>query len=95
MHYQGNGFNADKIKQIAQALSAGYGYKFTSYGTASPDSYAKSPSYITKAGAKGGIIEMNDYDVGSGAYHTAHTMEANYTLLMECIYMWLTDQGGI
>jgi hypothetical protein len=72
-------------------MKANYNLSFTSYGTADPINSAKSPSYITFAGAKGGIIEMNDYDVASEAYHTSFTMEADYTLLLNCIYMWLSD----
>jgi hypothetical protein len=90
-HYQGNGFNSAKLRKIAEAMNANYNLKFTSYGSADPSTSAKSPSYITQVGAKGGIIEMNDFDVNSGSYHSDFTMEANYTLLLECIYMWLSD----
>lgn len=94
-HYQGNGFNADKMNEIAETMKANYNLKFTSYGEAPQETTAKSPTYISKIGAKGGIIEFQareGYMADSiSALHTSRIMEANYTLLLECIYAWLTD----
>ena len=94
-HYQGNGFNADKMNEIAENMKANYNLKFTSYGEAPQETTAKSPTYISKIGAKGGIIEFQareGYMADSTAsLHTSRIMEANYTLLLECIYAFLTD----
>ena len=91
-HYQGNGFSASKIADIAEILYANYGLKFTDYGTADPESTSggKSPAYITWAGARGGIIEMQAEGPHDTRY-TATQMEANYTMLLQCINMWLSD----
>lgn len=95
MHYQGNGFNADKLAEIAQAIKVNYNLRLTSYSDAPLDTTAKSPTYITQAGAVGGIIEMQAREGKLGedgaALHTARIMEANYTLLLQCVHMWLTD----
>ena len=94
-HYQGNGFDAEKIKTIAEVMKCNYNSNFTSYNTAPLETTAKSPTYITKVGAKGGIIEMQPMEGDTLNFLTAWTMEANYTLLLECIYMWLTDAQGV
>lgn len=93
-HYQGNGFSAAKLCDIAEILYTNYGLKFTDYGTADPESSSggKSPAYITWAGAKGGILEMQAEGPHTARY-TASVMEANYTLLLQCMHMWLLDCG--
>ena len=90
-HYQGNGFDDAKIKKIAEVMKINYNLNFTSYGTAPLTTTAKSPTYITKAGAKGGIIEFQNRIGASGTRHTERAMEACYTLLLESMHMWLTD----
>lgn len=90
-HYQGNGFDESKIKKIAEVMKSNYNLNFTSYGTAPLTTTAKSPTYITKAGAKGGIIEFQNRIGGSGTRHTERAMEGCYTLLLEAMHMWLTD----
>lgn len=90
-HYQGNGFDESKIKKIAEVMKMNYNLNFTSYGTAPLATTAKSPTYITKAGAKGGIIEFQNRIGGSGTRHTERAMEGCYTLLLESMHMWLTD----
>ena len=94
-HYQGNGFNAEKLALIAETMVANYTLRVTSYSDAPLATTAKSPTYITQAGAVGGIIEMQAREGKMGeegaALHTARIMEANYTMLLQCIQMWLTD----
>ena len=90
-HYQGNGFDENKIKKIAEVMKMNYNLNFSSYGTAPLETTAKSPTYITKAGAKGGIIEFQNRIGVSGTRHTERAMEGCYTLLLEAMYMWLTD----
>lgn len=91
-HYQGNGFSQAKLNNIAEIMFANYSIKFTDYGTTPPDSNqgGKSPAYITWAGAKGGLIEMQA-EGASTERNTAYVLEADYTLLLQCINMWLTD----
>ena len=83
------------MEKIAENMKANYNLKFTSYGEAPQETTSKSPTYITKIGAKGGIIEMQPREgyIGesTASLHSARIMEANYTLLLEAIYMWLTD----
>ena len=94
-HYQGNGFNAEKIRKIAEVMKCCYNSDFTSYNTAPLETTAKSPTYITKVGARGGIIEMQPMEGDTLNFLTSWAMEANYTLLLECICMWLGDSLGI
>ena len=94
-HYQYNGINEDlyNIGAIAEQMKSNYNLKFTSYGEADPGTTAKSPSYITHAGALGGIIEMQPVERdanGDPHYHTAHNMEANYTLMLNTLYLFLS-----
>jgi hypothetical protein len=92
IHYQGNNFNPEKIGEIAEIMAANYNLQFTDYGTTPPDTNqgGKSPAYITWAGAKGGLIEMQA-EGASTARNTAYVLEADYTLLLQCISMWLSD----
>jgi hypothetical protein len=91
-HYQGNGFNAEKIGKIAEIMAANYNLQFTDYGTTPPDTNqgGKSPAYITYAGAVGGLIEMQA-EGASTQRNTAYILEADYTLLLQCVNMWLSD----
>lgn len=95
-HYQYNGIaeDADQLASIAELMKSKYGLKFTSYGEANPLIVAKSPAYITFAGAKGGIIEMQPCEReknGNASYHTSRMMEANYTLMLNTLYLFLSD----
>jgi hypothetical protein len=91
-HYQGNNFNSSKIADIAEVMAANYNLQFTDYGTTPPDTNqgGKSPAYITWAGAVGGLIEMQA-EGASTERNTAYILEADYTLLLQCIHMWLSD----
>lgn len=95
-HYQGNNFNAGKINNIAEIMAANYNMKFTNYGTTPPTTNqgGKSPAYITWAGAVGGLIEMQA-EGASTERNTTYVLEADYTLLLQCIHMWLTDYEDI
>ena len=92
-HYQGNNFNAEKISEIAEIMAANYNMQFTDYGRTPPDDEmqaGKSPAYITHAGAVGGLIELQA-EGASTQRNTAYILEADYTLLLQCINMWLSD----
>ena len=91
-HYQGNNFNARKIAEIAEVMAANYNLQFTDYGTTPPTTNqgGKSPAYITWTGAVGGLIEMQA-EGASTERNTAYVLEADYTLLLQCVNMWLTD----
>ena len=94
-HYQYNGIEDDlyKLESIAEQMKSNYNLEFTSYGEANPQTTAKSPSFITHAGANGGIIEMQPVERdknGNASYHTALNMEANYTLMLDTLYLFLS-----
>lgn len=91
-HYQGNNFNFEKIAEVAEVMAANYNLQFTDYGRTPPDNNqgGKSPAYITWAGAVGGLIEMQA-EGASAERNTAYILEADYTLLLQCINMWLSD----
>lgn len=92
-HYQGNGFNAAKIAQIAQVMWGNYNLLFTDYGTTDPDTTGKSPAYITYARCVGGLVEMQPRDGlnPQGTDGDPVVMEACYTEFLQCLHMWLTD----
>jgi hypothetical protein len=95
-HYQGNNFNQRKIAEIAEVMAANYNLQFTDYGTTPPDTNqgGKSPAYITWAGAVGGLIEMQAEGADTER-NTAYVLEADYTLLLQCVRMWLSDYEEI
>lgn len=95
-HYQGNNFNARKIAEIAEVMAANYNLQFTNYGTTPPatNQGGKSPAYITWAGAVGGLIEMQAEGADTER-NTAYVLEADYTLLLQCVRMWLSDYEEI
>ncbi|MBQ8523416.1 MAG: S-layer homology domain-containing protein [Clostridia bacterium] len=94
-HYQGNGFDQTKLSRIRAKMRDSYSMSFTSYNVAPLETTAKSPTYITKVGARGGIIEMQPMEGDSLRYLTGKAMEANYTLLLDCMWMWITDALGV
>lgn len=87
----------DSFKSIGAVMSANYNLTFTDYGEAPPESNAKTRSYIDSVGAEGGAVEMQSIEglpdaEGNIITHTAHIMEANYTLLLQLLYMLIAKQ---
>ena len=76
-------------------MSANYNLAFTDYGEAPPESHAKTRSYIASVGAEGGAVEMQAREgfikAGEGTPHTARILEADYTLLLQFLYMLLKN----
>lgn len=91
-HYQGNNFDPAKVAEIAEVMAANYNLQFTNYGTTPPESNqgGKSPAYITWAGAVGGLIELQA-EGASDKRNTGYILEADYTLLLQCVKMWLWE----
>lgn len=87
---------ADSIKSIGEIMSANYNLSFTDYGQAPPETWGKTRSYIASIGAEGGALEMQSREgfikAGNGEEHTAKIMEANYTLLLQFLYMLIDKQ---
>ena len=93
-NYQYNGIPDDTVnlKAINSFMKKKYQLKFKSYGEADPNTVAKSPSFITLAGAQGGIIEMQPVQrdaEGNASYHTAFQMEANYALMLNTLNLFV------
>lgn len=80
---------------IGETMSANYNLAFTDYGEAPPESHAKTRSYIASVGAEGGAVEMQAREgfikAGEGTPHTARILEADYTLLLQFLYMLLKN----
>ena len=85
-----------RLLSIGETMSANYNLAFTDYGEAPPESNAKTRSYIALAGAAGGAVEMQAREgfikAGEGAMHTARILEADYTLLLQFLYMLLINE---
>ena len=85
-----------RLLSIGETMAANYNLAFTDYGEAPPESNAKTRSYIALAGAAGGAVEMQAREgfikAGEGAMHTARILEADYTLLLQFLYMLLINE---
>ena len=86
----------EHLKSIGAILSANYNLAFVNYGEAPPETWAKTRSYIDWIGAEGGAVEMQAREgfvlAGEGQQHTARILEANYTLLLQFLYMLIDKQ---
>lgn len=70
----------------------GFGFSYTSYGESLPETTAQGASFIRFNGISGGLIEMNAGKYSSsynGKQHTPFIMEADYTLLLNTVRMWM------
>ncbi len=85
------------LKAIGAVMSANYNLTFTDYSEAPPEVYAKTRSYIEWIGAEGGAVEMQAvegyYLKGNAKLFTPKIMEANYTLMLQVLNMFVTYQG--
>jgi hypothetical protein len=69
-----------------------YSFDCSSYGGENPDSYAEGQAWIHYVGKQGGLIEMNPGPYATafdGKQHSAHVLEADYTLMLSSLRMWL------
>jgi hypothetical protein len=85
------------LTSTGAVMAANSNLAYTSYAEAKPEEYAKTRSYIALVGAEGGAVEMQSRDgfilAGEGQEYTARIMEANYTLLLQFLYMLIDNQG--
>jgi hypothetical protein len=97
--YQGCGFNPDRLWKVEEALFSMYNFGFQPNGqhttadqTADDASSAgKSPSYIQYAGAVGGLIEIDDYEVGTLDSFTPLAMEQAYAEVLLVLQNWVEE----
>lgn len=91
-----NGKYASSLLEIGEVMSANYNLAFTDYGEAPPETYGKTRSYIASIGAEGGAIEMQVREgyvkAGEGTLHTAKILEADYTLLLQFLHMFIDKE---
>jgi hypothetical protein len=85
---------ASPLLDMAETMYSNYNLIFqelSATSEASPESYAKTRSYITHEGITGGAIEMQSREgfvlEGKGNLHTARILEADYTLLLQFLHM--------
>jgi hypothetical protein len=90
-HFEGLVTETAQNNLILEIMES-YGLAYSSYGDADPATTAQGPSYIRQLGKAGGLIEMNagNPTTVDNYQHTAHLLEADYTLLLNNIYLrWL------
>jgi hypothetical protein len=103
--YQGCGFDPERFWKVEEALYSMYNFGFHNGQHAitdqTADSYlnaGKSPSYIEYAGAVGGLIEIDDYEVGTLDSFTPLAMEQAYAEVLLVLQNWceeaLLKSGG-
>lgn len=89
-HYSGYVPNSTANNRVGTVMG-NYGLAYTTYGNADPQSEAGGKDWIYFNGISGGLIEMNAGLYSSsfnGKQHSAFTLEADYTLLLNAIRMW-------
>jgi hypothetical protein len=83
------------LLEIGEVMSANYNLAFSDYGQAPPETHGKTRSYIASIGAEGGAIEMQAREgfvlAGEGNLHTSRILEADYTLLLQFLYMLIVN----
>lgn len=96
--FQGCGFDAERMWKVEEALFSMYNFGFTpSWHTIEDDSHnsdlnaGKSPSYIQYAGAVGGLIEIDDFEVGTLDCFTPLAMEQAYAEVMLVLQNWVEE----
>lgn len=97
--FQGCGFDAERMWKVEEALFSMYNFGFQPNGQhyiedQTSDSYlnaGKSPSYIEYAGAVGGLIEIDDHEVGTLDSFTPLAMEQAYAELILTLQNWCEE----
>ena len=91
----------ESLLKIADVMAANYNLVFNKNSdTATPETSAKTRSYIEWVGADGVALEMNSRDgfitdpnnEAQGKQFTARVMEAAYTQLLQVLYMMISKQ---
>lgn len=97
--FQGCGFDPERMWDVEATLFSMYNFGFQpngqhTYTDQTSDSYlnaGKSPSYIEYSGAVGGLIEIDDYEVGTLESFTPLAMEQAYAELMLTLQNWCEE----
>lgn len=96
--FQGCGFDAERMWEVEEALFSMYNFGFTpDWHTILDDSSnnywnaGKSPSYIEYSGAVGGLIEIDDYEVGTFVRFTPLAMEQAYAEVLLVLQNWCEE----
>lgn len=96
--YQGCGFDQERMWKVQEHLFSMYSFGFQpDYHYTldeSENSYlsaGKSPSYIEYAGAVGGLIEIDDYEVGTLNCFTPLAMEQAYAEVLLTLQNWVQE----
>lgn len=92
VHYEGYIPYAE-INDEVKGSMASFSLEYTNYADARPSTNAQGADWIYYIGKAGGLIEMNAgayaADGGDGNQHTPFIMEADYTLLLQTMRMWM------
>lgn len=96
--FQGCGFDAERMWRVEEALFSMYNFGFIpSWHTIEDDSHnnylnaGKSPSYIEYSGAVGGLIEIDDHEVGTLDRFTPLAMEQAYAEVLLVLQNWCEE----
>ncbi|MBQ8797179.1 MAG: hypothetical protein IJZ56_03175, partial [Oscillospiraceae bacterium] len=96
--FQGCGFDAERMWKVEEALFSMYNFGFSpDWHTITDDTSnnylnaGKSPSYIEYAGAVGGLIEIDDYEVGTLDCFTPLAMEQAYAEVLLVLQNWIEE----
>ena len=92
-HYEGHIPAQSYVNKIDEVMLM-YGLKLSSYGDATPNTNAKGPDWLYYNNIVGGLIEMNAGEASlsyNGNQHTGMIMQADYTLLLNTLWMWYKE----
>lgn len=96
--YQGCGFDQERMWKVQEHLFSMYSFGFTPNHHTTLDESAnsylsagKSPSYIEYAGAVGGLIEIDDFEVGTLNTFTPLAMEQAYAEVLLTLQNWVEE----
>jgi hypothetical protein len=96
--FQGCGFDPERMWKVEEALFSMYNFGFSpDWHTVEDDcinnylSAGKSPSYIEYAGAVGGLIEIDDHEVGTLDSFTPLAMEQAYAEVLLVLQNWVEE----
>lgn len=96
--YQGCGFDQERMWKVQEHLFSMYSFGFLPAHHYTMDESAnsylsagKSPSYIEYAGAVGGLIEIDDFEVGTLNTFTPLAMEQAYAEVLLTLQNWVEE----
>lgn len=87
--------NLFALNRVALCLKANYNLLLGNYGSVDPATTATGASFFRMLGIDGGLLEFQARQGDTGdsdtELHTAQTMSANYTFLLQMLNMYLSD----